>query len=283
MVKFNLVRKKKKGIISVILSNEQFNEYYDITSEYNKSICENLNKWAKDKGYENYLEYYSLVKNIIFDEKKNRALESIKKNQYCSIYLGIYIAEQSLKKVFKNVVWMSIRNKGYDFVCDKGNKIDVKSSCLRFSNGWSFVISKNKIADYFLLVAFDNRENIKPLHLWLIKGNELVKFVSHGKYVTGNCLNDLNSLYISSKDKILEKYRKYELVNKIDEVEKYCNDLKNSNEYHIKKYEIVKDKSDITEKYIEIIINQYKKNKCCDNIVNKCCGGVVLGYKNKKC
>ena len=91
-------------------------------------------------------------------------------NKYCSNYLGIVIAEQVLSKVFKNVQVMPYGNKNYDFICEKGYKIDVKSACLSKNKYWSFGINKNKIPDYFLCLAFDNRINLNPLYLWLIPG-----------------------------------------------------------------------------------------------------------------
>lgn len=96
-------------------------------------------------------------------------------NKTCSMYLGVHIAEQVLSKVFKNVQTMPTGNKGYDFICNKGKKIDVKSSTMRISKIraplWFFNINRNKVADYFLCLAFDNRKSLTPLHLWLIPGN----------------------------------------------------------------------------------------------------------------
>ncbi|MCK5027433.1 MAG: hypothetical protein KAS07_03365 [Candidatus Pacebacteria bacterium] len=89
----------------------------------------------------------------------------------------MHVAERVLSKVFKDVQEMPYGYKGYDFICNKGKKIDVKSSCIYIdkrgnrSGTWSFCIKKNKIADYFLCIAFDNREDLNPLHIWLIPGH----------------------------------------------------------------------------------------------------------------
>ena len=93
-------------------------------------------------------------------------------NTECSMYLGVDIAENVLSKVFNDVEIMPPNNPGYDFICNKGKKIDVKSACPRKKDTtWNFTIKYNTIADYFLCIAFDNREDLNPLHIWLIPGN----------------------------------------------------------------------------------------------------------------
>ena len=95
-------------------------------------------------------------------------------NKQCPVFLGVHVAERVLSKIFKDVREMPYGHKGYDFICNKGKKIDVKSSCIYISkrgnrsDSWSFCIKKNKIANYFLCLAFDNREDLNPLHIWLI-------------------------------------------------------------------------------------------------------------------
>ncbi len=101
----------------------------------------------------------------------NRPLEEARDS---AAWLGVYIAERALYKFFDHVERMPYGNPGYDFVCAKGYKIDVKSSCLHLEGSrqghvyWSFAINYNKIADFFLCLAFDDREELKPMHVWLI-------------------------------------------------------------------------------------------------------------------
>lgn len=102
--------------------------------------------------------------------RKPRARKPI--NPKCPTYLGCEVAEKVLSNVFKDVKVMKPNNPGYDLVCNKGKKIDVKSSCLR-ENGWLFRIRKNTTADFFLCIAFDNRKSLTPLHLWLIPSDEV--------------------------------------------------------------------------------------------------------------
>ena len=95
-------------------------------------------------------------------------------NKQCATYLGVIIAEEILNQVFKNIKRMPYGNPGFDFVCNNGFLVDSKASCIRINgkyNNWSFTINKNKIPDYFALLAFDNRTDLTPLYFWLIPGN----------------------------------------------------------------------------------------------------------------
>ena len=141
---------------------------------------------------------------------------TVKDNPKCPTYLGIYVAERVLSKIFSNVTRMPIGNPGYDFLCSKGYKIDVKSSCLhegKYEKCWRFYVGKNTIADYFLCLSFDNRNDLNPLHIWLIPGN---------------IVNDHMIFQISSNQKGLNKWKSYE--RPIDKVVSCCNILKNKSE-----------------------------------------------------
>ena len=91
------------------------------------------------------------------------------KNTECGLYLGVHIGEKVLSKIFPNIKIMPPRNTGYDFIWN-GYKIDAKTACLteKSSTQWHYLIKKNKIPDYFLCLAFNNRINLTPLHVWFI-------------------------------------------------------------------------------------------------------------------
>jgi len=112
--------------------------------------------------------------------KRKRGIRSFSENKECSSFLGIHVAERVLSHVFKNVERMPMNNSGFDFVCNKGKKIDVKSSCLRKDGVWAFHINHNTTADYFLCLAFDNREDLNPLHAWLLPGAKVNHLVGTG-------------------------------------------------------------------------------------------------------
>lgn len=90
-----------------------------------------------------------------------------------SVYFGVYIAENVLEKVFKNIKRMPYGNPGYDFICGRGFKVDSKASRLhhRFAHRarWEFKIRNNKVADYFLLLGFnEDALNLEPKKMWII-------------------------------------------------------------------------------------------------------------------
>ena len=131
-------------------------------------------------------------------------------NPTCTAYLGIMVGETVLAKVFSNVHRMPYDNEGYDFICGKGYKIDVKSACLGYKmRHWRFNTKQNTIADHFLCLAFDNRDDLNPVHLWLIPS----EVVSH-----------LKGLSISKGT--VDKWKQYELTDKLDRVIKCCNTMK---------------------------------------------------------
>ena len=133
-------------------------------------------------------------------------------NKNSTNYLGITIAEQLLIKVFKNVERMPNNNKGFDIICNKGYMIDIKSSTkMKNCDAWMFKINRNQIADYFLCIAFDNRSNLNPEHIWLIPSKRI---------------NNLVSLTISVST--IEKWSKFELSDKLDKVISCCNIMKNA-------------------------------------------------------
>lgn len=96
-------------------------------------------------------------------------------NKDCSSFLGVHIAERVLSRMYDNSVEvMPYGHRGYDFICDRSYKIDCKSSCLRTDKNqeyWAFSIKRNDEADYFLCLAFDNRDDLNPIYCWLIPGH----------------------------------------------------------------------------------------------------------------
>ena len=169
------------------------------------------NTWARRKGFEGYSDY----------KHKTGKCQSMSKNKNCALYLGVHIAERILSRVFEKVERMPYGNSGYDFICKNNFKIDVKSSCLYNNNQWLFSIKQNIVADYFLLLAFDSRSNLSPLHIWLIKGDEIIINQS-GSMV----LNKKTGLRISNSVYSLSKYNKYEQTDKLEKLIKCCDSIK---------------------------------------------------------
>ena len=134
--------------------------------------------------------------------------DGLKTNKNCGHWLGNK-AEIILMNMFERVERMEFGNQGYDFICGSGYKIDAKSACHRknTSTRWTFRIDRNKITDYFLCLAFDDRENLTPLHVWLIPGA---------------VLNNYTGVGIS--ESTLHKWSKYE--QPLDKVLSCCNTMK---------------------------------------------------------
>ena len=141
-----------------------------------KSLTEFSKRSASEDGLQCYCKKCS---NKVIT-KYNREVcghLSMNENKECGVYLGIAVAERLCSHIFKDVVRMPNGNPGYDFICSKNMKVDVKSSCIILNNGknsrWVFRINNNQISDYFLLLAFDNRTNLEPQHMWLIPAHVL--------------------------------------------------------------------------------------------------------------
>ena len=190
---------------------------------YAKGLCESCYK----KGYyeKHYKEHHEeellrskqyreshkeeiRVKSKYYNESKP-GYRSSKTNKECSLYLGCTVAEEVLSHIFENVQRMPNGNPGYDFICGKGYKIDAKSSCSQKGkyNPWKFSIDRNTIADYFLCLAFDNREDLNPVHIWMIPPK-----ISNDKHTIG------------ISESTISKWNKYRLD--INKVIKYCNTLR---------------------------------------------------------
>lgn len=134
-------------------------------------VCRNCNiELTEVNWYPSYRERNTyLCKRCDSDRKGHHPYDE---NPTCGMYLGIHIAEQILSSAFKNVERMPPTNPGYDFVCNRG-LIDAKSACARKNGSWQFAVRYNTTADFFLCLAFDNREDLTPLHAWLIPGTKI--------------------------------------------------------------------------------------------------------------
>ena len=147
-----------------------YENWYESAQKLNSYICKECNTkrnrlWRKanpEKVRANWTRASRKQGKLSFDENKE-----------CSMFLGVHIAEPILSQAFKNVKRMSMNNPGYDVVCNRDKKIDIKCSCLHKDGRWSFAIDYNTIADYFLCLAFDNLEDLTPLHAWLIPGSKI--------------------------------------------------------------------------------------------------------------
>ncbi len=178
-----------------------------IKSKHLYSITENKGNIKTQLQYNTNTNHITICNEFTLN-KNNYKLKSI--NKESPNYLGINCAEQVLSKVFKNVKMMPYGNPGFDFKCSNGYKVDSKAACKnKRDNNWIFAINKNKIPDYFALLAFDNRNDINPLYFWLIPG-----------YV----VND--KIRISISQSTLSKWNGYK--QDISKVIKCCDNIKSN-------------------------------------------------------
>lgn len=143
-------------------------------------ICPGCNKELPQSAFHKHSARYDGLQAYCKTCIQEQLHESGKKRPMgeatdCSLYLGVHIAEELLANYFDNMQRMPPNNPGFDFICGKNFKIDVKSACLDGNNKrrWAYQIDKNQTADYFLCIAFTDRESLNPEHVWLIPGNVL--------------------------------------------------------------------------------------------------------------
>jgi len=194
-----------------------------------KSDVEYQDDLIRRRGFDSRAEYLDdLAKKDGYIDRKERLRECnydvrrclpMSENKDCSLYLGVHTAERVLAHVFKkeNVERMPNGHKGYDFICGKGKKVDVKSSSLYIGNEWIFAIKCNKIAEQFLLLAFGERhyndENPKPMQLWLIPNDVIIR---------NREFWDRTGIQIKNTPEGLREFEKYELKEGLEHIIECC-------------------------------------------------------------
>ena len=147
----------------------------------------------------------------ILHNRKNGAF-SMRENKECTVHYGVYINEKLLKLYFNDVEVMPYGHPGYDFICNNGWKIDGKSSFTGDKGYWQFTIKCNTTADYFFCVAYDNREDLNIIHIWMLPADKF-------SHLTGT----------SIRPSTLSKWAEYE--QPIDKVISCCDSMRDNQEY----------------------------------------------------
>ncbi len=190
-------------------------EYLDYLAQ--RKLCDNFreyrDEWAQNKGYEDSNEY---LRELKWKQGKKIPFDT---DEYCSAYLGVYIAERKvariiLPRIFKKAIEkeMSLGNPGFDFIIG-GYKVDVKSSSLLDNRRWMFQPKYNKMTDYFLCIAFDNRENLYCMYVWLFKGDQIIK---------GRKFYKRFGFSITDKPTYVNYFIENEYTNMLNEQERNC-------------------------------------------------------------
>ncbi len=145
----------------------------------------------------------------------------ISENEDCPHYLGTHIAARKygrkiLPSFGKIKQEMHPTYPKFDFIMEGDIKIDVKSS-RKICNYYTFKIRYNDVADYFLLIAFNNRQDentIEPVYAWLIKGNEMIIKKSGGEYIFEEFYMRDSISIPDTKEDILS-FQKYEVKKEL--------------------------------------------------------------------
>jgi hypothetical protein len=217
-----------------------------------KNSKELLDDWAGKNGFYNYGDYLNTIAigrgfTCYGEYEKIWSYypgmpSPIKENRRDARFLGTYIAENGIAKIYEGSQRMAYYNRGYDILCPKGYKIDVKATVLNQYNIFNFTINKNKIADYFALVVFNNIIELVPIHMWIIKSDE---------NIDGRIINKLTKLTIPNEPKHLSKYGKYEKLDKLDVLKNLCEKFDAENRLEIEDYNVM-DKYTIMNIIVQI-------------------------------
>lgn len=140
----------------------------ECSKKYNKNYYHN---YGRKEVYKDWYENHG--------GREKQGSISLYKNKSCSSYLGVAVNERLIKHLFPDAEMMSMHNPGYDFICNKNKKGDAKGSTTHIMQNknsstefWSFCIRKNKIADFFLCIAYDSIFDLNPIHIWMLPREE---------------------------------------------------------------------------------------------------------------
>ncbi len=166
---------------------------YDEEGNWDKDsyLCHKCgqNRWAKTKGFKDFAHYAR-------ERSYKRGTLPMSENKKCPLYLGVYIAERKVARIILPEIFgfikkeMPYNNHGFDFLVKDDILVDIKSSSLDYTNHWTFGIGRNKIADCFLLISFNNDvENLNIIHIWLFNKGDYIRgeeFYNRSSFSVGN-------------------------------------------------------------------------------------------------
>lgn len=160
------------------LTDDNWSPSYKRINRRDCKKCESIrNLQWRTNNRKQYIE-------ILSRWRRSKGILPANKNRMCSKFLGEHVAERLLCRMFNDVDRAPPNTPGYDFACSNGYLIDSKASCIHIRDNksphWHFNIRRNTIADYFVLLAFDNRNYINPLYVWMIPGHVVNHLMTAG-------------------------------------------------------------------------------------------------------
>lgn len=220
-------------------------------------LREEIEKWAKDKGYENYNDYQKkerkeYKREWIRESGWNKGTIPMEFNPKCASNLGVYKAEELFKRFLEKIAFEYVEKTGYndggiDFKCknprqefidrhphlglDKLKKDDecglqLKVRCITFDNksawsGWKFSITGN--VDYHILCVYDSRDNLEPLHILMFHKNNMVRKGKGGFYREEFWKR--SAFTITNTSFGISQVEKYELKDELDILKELSKEL----------------------------------------------------------
>lgn len=232
--------------------------YYQDMGFKNRQDFENYD--ARRLGFEDEAERFrECKKEWTRRDNWNRGItEPMEINEKCSVHFGIFTGEYTYKRfllaIFEYAKWNGgYRDRGIDFICkdprhefidkypqfklerNKEYNIQLKVRCLVYapdsSPRWNFhvdtynnfAIDRNNIPDYFIFSAWDDRNNLEPLHIWMIHKDEMVRIGRNR--INKRVLWNRTGLSIYDSQRSLSEFEKYELKNELKILKKLCEDI----------------------------------------------------------
>lgn len=201
------VLRKSRENIAKAHGFESIKEYNDNLAQKNgfKDMNEYKKKWSYDKGI------------------RGKRYMNEDSEQYFGCVMGEErIADPILTEIFGEILEkLPYNNPGYDRIVKGGHKIEIKTAFV-IDNCFKYFIDYNRIANYFLLLALDNREDKNILHIWLFKRNDKVR---------ERIFYQFQCFKIQNLPSCIEEFGKYDLVGKLKCLKDVQERLNDSNYY----------------------------------------------------
>jgi hypothetical protein len=168
--------------------------------EYETKCAQNLG--FKDRAEERRERRHESGEGLAIDDKDSPT------------FFGKF-TENLMIQTFENVITVRHNNPGFDWICKNGDKIENKSACLKDGNSrWTFNVKYNKIADWFIFSAWDNRDSLTPLYVWILHKNDMVR---------GRKVCEFEGLSILNNPSGLKDFEEYLTINRLERIKKLCN------------------------------------------------------------
>ena len=189
-----------------------------LNRERNKGIAERA-------GFKNHNEYEldRCHKDMEYKRKytqewryENGSQSPMSENENCSQYLGTLVAERQYGRIILPEIFGGIEkempygNPSYDFLVKGNIKVDIKSCCLREMKGWlgwEPHVRFNNVTDYFVILAFDDRDNLNLIFVWSIGKNETIR---------GNKFYMRDSIKITNTHRGLLEFKRFDCTDKLE-------------------------------------------------------------------